>query len=386
MKTDERKKKKILIAGAWVWPWYQEACATALEELGCLVERFSWFDDFYRWERTRVEPVFKTGWAALQNRLLMGPTLWRINRRLINTARKASLDVIWFYNCPLIFPKTLQTLRHFLPDALLIQYINDNPFSNHLWPDYWRYLKRSIPYFDLHFIYRQSDQVAFQKAGAKKTYLLRSYFIPKDDFRVPLEEVDQQYRSEVLFAGHYEDDGRLEKLEAIARSGFSLKIFGGGWVGAQKKMSTDSPLRFQFPITPVVGEKYRQAICGAKIALCFLSKINSDTYTRRNFQIAAMQTFMLSEYSVDLEGLFREGVEAEFFRSKAELIDKIRYYLKYEHKREQIARKGFERVLKDGHDVRSRMQTFLKRIQQEKPALPIPFSTLIQERSSLEYV
>ena len=38
--------KKILIVGDYMWDWYQEACAKALELLGCNVNRFGWFEDF----------------------------------------------------------------------------------------------------------------------------------------------------------------------------------------------------------------------------------------------------------------------------------------------------------------------------------------------------
>ena len=71
-----------------------------------------------------------------------------------------------------------------------------------------------------------------------------------------------------------------------------------------------------------------------------------------------MGTFMLSEYSEDLSSLFAEGVDADYFRTEDELVDKVRFYLKHEDLRERIARKGCERVWKDGHDVKSRMQQF----------------------------
>jgi spore maturation protein CgeB len=113
----------------------------------------------------------------------------------------------------------------------------------------------------------------------------------------------------------------------------------------------------------VVGEEYCKVISGAKIALSFLSKINRDTYTRRNFQIPAVQTFMLSEYSEDLASLFAEGEEAEYFRSREELLEKVGFYLRNEFARNRIARKGHERLVAGGHDVTSRMRDFLLIVQ-----------------------
>lgn len=341
-----------------MWPWYEAACANALQALGCQAECFSWVNDFYQWKEHRTQPIYKSKWAGLQNRLLIGPLLISVNRRLLNFAVERRPDVIWFYNSTHIFPHTIRKLRRLLPETVLAQYANDNPFGKHISPDYWRHLKRAIPDFDLHFVYRLSNVADFSRAGARKTYLLRSYYIPAEDYRVPLQAGDERYQSEVVFAGHYEPDGRLEMLEAIMAAGYRLNLFGGGWM-RYASFAPESPLRALWPITPVVGDNYRKAISGTKIALCFLSKINRDTYTRRNFQIPAMRTFMLSEYTEDLAGLFEEGIEAEYFRSKEELLSKIDFYLRHEAARERIARAGYNRVLNDGHDVKSRMQFFL---------------------------
>ena len=354
----------IIIVGHWMWPWHQEACARALTELGCRVERFSWLEDFYRWVPGQVEPVYKSFWARLQNRFLAGPAMAAINQRLIKTAVALNPAVIWFYNCTHIFPGTIRRLHQLLPRTVLAQYANDNPFGAHVKPDYWRHLKNSIPEFDVHFIFRPSNEPEFRQAGAKSVHLLRPYYLPWQDCRVNLQPEDERYRSDVVFAGHYELGGRLESLEAIAAAGYNLKLFGGGWMQSVK-LASSSPLWAQMPIQPVVGDDYRKTISGTKIALCFLSKINRDTCTRRNFEIPAMQTFMLAEYTDDLAGLFTEGVEAEFFRSRAEMMDKIKYYLGHDAQREQIARNGYQRVQRDGHDVLSRMQQFITVVARE---------------------
>jgi spore maturation protein CgeB len=348
-----------------MWPWYHKACAEALASLGCQVEKFSWFDDFYRWQHDRVEPVYKSKRVGLQNRFLIGPVIWAINHRLIEFARQHPSDVIWFYNSTHIFPATVRRLRRLLPKVLLVQYTNDNPFTTHIKPDYWRHFKRSIPDFDVHFIFRPTNEQDFLSVGAKSVHLLRAYYLPSKDYRVTLQPGDDRYQSDVVFAGHYEPDGRLESLEAISAAGYHLKLFGGGWM-KYVQLTSDSPLRYQLPITPVIGEDYRKAISGTKIALCFLSKVNRDSYTTRNFEIPAMGAFMLSEYSDDLASLFTEGIEAEYFRSRQELLDKIKFYLNHEGARQKIAENGYKRVIEDGHDVKSRMRMFLEIINAER--------------------
>jgi spore maturation protein CgeB len=84
--------------------------------------------------------------------------------------------------------------------------------------------------------------------------------------------------------------------------------------------------------------------------------MNQDTYTRRCFEIPATKTMLLSEYSDDLTTLYREGVEAEFFKSRDELIAKLHRYVSDEALRRSVAEAGYRRVVADGHDVISRMR------------------------------
>ena len=351
---------RILIVGSWTWPWYQQACAEALESLGCEVHRASWFEYFCQWKRGSVEPVYLSDWHRLQNRLLLGPAIERFNRDLLRRAVEVRPDIIWFYNPTHVTPSAIQSLRAALPRAVLAQYSNDNPFGAKASKILWRFVKRSIPLVDQHFVYRPSNIEEFRLAGARRVDLLRSYYLPDTDRAITLGPGDERFPCDVVFAGHYEEDGRLETLDALARSSYRVNVFGGGWSQADLKRHA---LQRQGSASPVVGGDYRKAISGAKIALCFLSKINADSYTRRNFEIPAIGTFMLSEYSEDLAGLFKEGQDCAFFRCRAELLDKVAYYLKNVGERQRIARSGHTRVQKDGHDVVSRMREFVGSIR-----------------------
>jgi spore maturation protein CgeB len=349
-------RPEILIVGAGMWPWYEAACARALESLGCGTSTFSWLRDFYDWPEGSPEPRPRSLALRVQNRLLAGPTVERTNRRLLELAVERQPDVVWLYNATHVLERTVRRLREGLPGARLVHYANDNPFGRQRW--YWRHQRRAIPLFDVCFAYRPANLCDYREAGAREVRLLRSYYVPEVDHRVELGPADERFRADVVFAGHYEEDGRLGALEKVAAR-HRLNLFGGGWSAALSRLEAASPLRRQFPVAPVVGPDYRKAVSGASIALCFLSKLNQDSYTRRNFEIPAMGTFMLSEYSDDLAGLFAEGVEAEFFRSEEELLDKIGWYTRNAEARERVAACGRERVLRDGHDVRSRMRAFL---------------------------
>jgi len=61
-----------------------------------------------------------------------------------------------------------------------------------------------------------------------------------------------------------------------------------------------------------------------------------------------------------MTALFKEGVEAEYFSSTEELLDKTRFYLEHDAKRLAIAQQGRDKVVRAGHDIRSRMNQWLE--------------------------
>jgi len=158
------ENKSFLIVGDYSWPWYQEACVNALNDLGFQAEKFSWFDDFrYRPEGV-IEPVYKNLWLRLQYRFNLGPKVREVEKRLINQALDLQPNFIWFYNVRLINPNTVKQLRQKLPNTKFIQYANDNPFSPHAKYKFWSNFIKSIPYFDLTLSYRKNNLEAYKSS------------------------------------------------------------------------------------------------------------------------------------------------------------------------------------------------------------------------------
>jgi hypothetical protein len=223
----------------------------------------------------------------------------------------------------------------------------------------------SIPEYDVMFAYRQRNLADFRKAGAKATELLMPWFAAEVHRPVTLTpEENLLYDTDVVFIGHYEDDERVPFLRAVAQAGLRLRIFGPeeGW---DKALAKIPELRNQLPIRAVRGAEYVKAICGSKVALSFLSKINRDGYTRRSFEIPATGTAMLSSYTPELANLFVEDVEAAFFRDSGELVEKASYYVKEDIERACLAERGMSRVVADEHDVVGRMRWMLAVVERE---------------------
>ncbi len=354
---------KILIAGNWHSKLHEEPVFRAFENIGHDPVPFGWHSYFDAGKGIRrcLSPFLRG-----QHKYVWGPVVDRINRDLCSKAMAEKPDVLFVYRGILIYRNTLEKIRQASPDTYMVGYNNDDPFSP-LYPKWqWRHFIDSIPEYDLLLAYRHHNLADFQNAGAKDIQLLRSWFIPEVNYPLPLtDKRNADYECDVVFVGHYEDDGRLEYLERIVDQGWKLRLFGPGYEW-DKVVEMSSQLKSLAPVRLVWGTEYNQAICGAKIALCFFSKLNRDTYTRRCFEIPASGTVLCSEYSDDLAGLFEAGREALFFKNPDEMVDQVGRVLADPQRCEKIAAAGMKRVRNDGHDVTSRMKMVIDWIETSK--------------------
>lgn len=340
---------KLLVVGDGHSAIHEVAVVEAFKKLGHQVEAFYWQIYF-----KANNPLVRL-WLRGQNKFLIGPRLNKLNVDLINTAGKLNPKLIFIYRGTHITPHTIRALKHKLPDCVVYGYNNDDPFADGHPPWLWRHFLKSVPVYDLVFAYRHHNLDDFKKLGAKRVELLRSWFVPELNHPVTLSsEGKSKYECDVVFIGHYENDGRLEYLESIVKAGYMLRLFGPPYEWNKLLLQSET-LKHLSPVHLVWNADYSMAICGAKIALCFVSKLNRDTYTRRCFEIPATGTLLLSEYSDDMASLYQAGKEADFFGSKEEMIDKIKLYLEDARLRCRVADGGYQRVVNDGHDIGSRM-------------------------------
>lgn len=346
---------KILIVGDWHSELHEEAAAQALQALGHTVERFGWHSYFTPPPASFASGLYRL-WLRAQNKYLWGGSIRRLNRDLVELARRTQPSAVFIYRGTHVLPGTLRKLRAVVPGIVLVGYNNDDPFAPGHVPGLWRHFISGLPELDLALAYRHANLEDFKRAGARRVELLRSWYISERNRPVVLSETERaRYGCDVVFIGHYEPDLRLGCLEAVVKAGYQLRLYGPPyeWEPVLKRHPTLSAL---LPVKLVWGDEYNLALCGAKVALVFLSKLNRDTYTRRTFEIPAAGTAMLSEYTDDLATLFEAGDEAEFFSDSQEMLQKIANYLSDEERRQKIAEAGCRRVRVAGHDVESRMR------------------------------
>jgi spore maturation protein CgeB len=327
----------------------------AFKKLGHEVEPFYWQSYF------KSINLLRRFLKKAQNKFLLGSTINRLNHDLVKKAIVFGPKLIFIYRGTHITPLTLIELKHSLPNCKIFGYNNDDPFAAGHPPWLWRHFMKCVPIYDLVFAYRHRNLNDLLKIGAKRVELLRSWFLP--DLHMPTG-MNPSYKSDCIFIGHYESDGRAECLEALIMSGVKLKLFGpyrglkeSGW---DIPISKSNELKSLLPVSYLNDQEYVSALSSTSIALCFLSKKNNDSYTRRCFEIPAIGAALFSEYSDDLASIFIDGEEAVFFKSKEELVQKVAFYLSYPEQLQRIRENGLRRVSLDGHDIYSRLRAVLE--------------------------
>jgi hypothetical protein len=333
---------KVLVVGDYISLIHEDAICSAFEANQLEVESFK-FNKYFT-----SGNALKTKFNNFQIKFTIGPTISKINNDLYNLISSNHYDFVFFYR-----PRIIQesVLKFISTRSIIYFYNNDDPFSALYNRFFWSKYFKGLKYCKHIFYYRHKNNLDYNKIGYSNVTLLRSYFIKSINF--PLAK-SKQY--DVVFIGHYENDGRDIYLKYLLDNGISLKIYGPEWHRSSY---------YKYFIQRIGEIKslnlidYNIVLNSSKIALVFLSTLNSDTYTRRCFEIPATKAFMLATYTDDLAGLFIPGKEADFFESKEELLNKVNFYLQNSAKREEIAYNGYKKVLSDFHEVSYRVKIIL---------------------------
>lgn len=340
---------KIAIVGDYMWPWYQESFSEALSDHGVNVLDFATAGYFYKYSGFHSQGVIiRSLWHRVENKFKFGPIVIYINIRFFLLCFFEKPDWIFNYNNQLIFSFNFSLLKK-LTKCKLSLYSNDDP-----WADKFKFRNfiGGIQHCDAFFYYREKNKFDAEKLVTNlKTFSLLPYFNP--DVHHPCPSGGSK-KFDVIFVGHYEDDGRAEKLLAVKENGFRLGLFGSGWDVAYAHFGD---CLFE-DIKPLTGKAYMETVASASVALCFLSKINADGYTRRNFELPAMGACVLSERTAQLENLYEEGREIVFFDSSTDLIDKLTFLLGDETYRQKIACYGRKKVWDLGGSINARVREF----------------------------
>jgi spore maturation protein CgeB len=337
---------RILIVGSGQYRIYEKSLLYGFESLNCNVDKFWWSEQLNSCK-------FFSLYRRVRERFLLSPMLLYMNALLKFKIKNSNYDFVFIYRGTHILPATVKFISN---HTNVYVYNNDDPFGESMPKYYWRHFLSSLKYANHIFSYRTKNIIDYSGLGLIDSSILMSSFDPRYNYYINYDDtLSKEYDCDVIFIGHFENDGRDYYLLSLMKRGYSVKIFGGKETWVKSKIYYQL---FSNENVILLIDDYNLAINSAKIALNFLSKVNNDDYTRRCFEITATKTLLLSEYSDYLSELFIEDKEIVFFNSEEELVYKVNYLLNNEEILNDIALAGYSRTVSN-HSINNRAMEIL---------------------------
>lgn len=286
---------------------------------GCSYEHANFFDSLVHMNHE----VFHFDFLAL----LKEHGRSRMNRLLEETARAQKPDLLF---CVLYADELDKDTMRRLTDSGIVTF-------NWFCDDHWRFEKFSRHWAPCFRWVSTTDSAALDKyhrigvTRVLKTQWACNHFSYK--------KLDLPLKYDVTFVGQPHGD-RRQVIAALQRAGVSVTAWGEGWENGRLSQEAMIAVFNQSRINLNLSNTYLRG-------KLFAFKHRRDQIKGRNFEIPGCGGFQLSGDADNLEAYFRPDEEIALFRSRAELLDKIRYYLRHENERARIAQAGYERTLRE---------------------------------------
>jgi hypothetical protein len=286
---------------------------------------------------------------------LLTPRIFAFNRAILEAAERTRPHVVWIEKGTEVFPRTLRALRRDPSRVLVYHNTDDWKARTRLHQLHWRFLLRGLRLYHLHFTSNLHNVKEFEHLGLPSVHHMELAANPVFPDPAPVAEAERRaLGAQAGFVGHWEE-ATERALRRVADAGVSLKIYGPGWDRADLSGALGRAVQGR----PVYGLEYMRAILSFEVNIGIVSKWNRNHTASRTFQIPALGAFLLHERNEVVSELFREGVEAEFFGSDDELVEKCRYYSEHPDERARIAEAGRRRCIASGYFETDRVRDAL---------------------------
>jgi glycosyltransferase involved in cell wall biosynthesis len=302
------------MCGDWDLKIYEQTFGGALTDLGTTVIPFSYSSVFGYSIQAKIE-----------KKLQVGPLISTLNSRFAAAARRERPDVIYLRNPLFLFKDSIIEARRWA--RLLVVHTFDDPFTDGR-PRYWRHFNQTAELADLTLFNRPSTVHAAQERGLSRPKLFITYYNPAIH---RASDVREEALHEVVFVGHFEDDGRDRIIHSLMESGINVGLYGPGW-----NRSRYSPVR-KIAHAAIYDEAYASTLRRSSLALVFLSTLNRDQYTQRCFEIPACGTPMVCPRTPALSEWFGDGPSAFFFDDAESCVRVVRNALADSELRDTVA-------------------------------------------------
>jgi len=262
-----------------------------------------------------------------------------LNAHVLALAEQLDIEVVLTIKGAFIAPETLLSLRrrgtycvNFYPDVLF-----EHAGSS---LDMLRLFDLVVTTKSYHMPYLT------ELLGNERTAFVHHGYSPSaHSSRHRLAEIP--YRWDISYIGN-PSPHKVEYLVALAEafSDRSFAVMGNRWTAA----AAGTALERHVTRAPVIGDYFARAIEHSRINLAIhYGPIGKDGWedltSTRTFEIPAAGGFMMHVDNAEVRALYEAGREVALFSGKAELIDRVGYYLEHEEERRAIAQAGHERCV-----------------------------------------
>lgn len=245
------------------------------------------------------------------------------NNKLLKVADLIKPDIFWFGKCERIEPNFINILKSRFPEAIFVKWAADvrsKPTDHDMGHN------NNIDWFFGTF---GGDYLKAHLTPNMKGVASIITFTDSDYYK-KIEDINKEYNSDILWTGRTgfgDNDIRNKVIDFLSRiSNVKVKITGlKDWLG---------------------DPEYVNYINGAKIG------VGANSFNRRKYTSDRMGnyiscgTFYLPHVFEGIEEVFDRGVNLDWYKDIEELKEKLELYLSDDVKREEIAKKSREFVLK----------------------------------------
>ena len=311
--------------------------ANALKRLGCNVLVVDPYALVHDKSKTINKIHHILGFGLIQRRLL------RIFKNIFSNESLVEFDCVWIDSGELIGPSIMSFLRGITKSPIVL-FNHDDPTGCRDGPRF-RQLLRSLPFYSLAVLVRSESELECKSLGVKN--VLRVHRSYDEVVHQQSEENFHSYAFDgsVIFAGTLiPGEGRDTFIRGLLASGLCLKIYGSKWRQSRYWVS----IRGSYSDVQLKGDLYSRALSSSGVCLGLLSSRNRDLVTTRSFEAPAAGALFCGERTSEHQLFFEDGVEAMFWDSLGECIDKCRFIVSDSCLNASIRSNGHKRMLECG--------------------------------------
>jgi hypothetical protein len=189
--------------------------------------------------------------------------------------------------------------------------------------------------------------------------LNNAYYLPLTVNCKEFKSLKLKKKYDVIFIGtpKSEKSERYEYLKFLKESGINLKIFGWGWINySELKSIYGGALKFNEVVNTINESKINLNLSKNDYGI--------NVVKGRFFEIASCNSFSLNEHTSDYLNDFIEDKNIVMFKTKEEMLNKIRLYLKNSKERNKISRNCFK-IVQSKFDLSKNIKLFFNNIKSD---------------------